>query len=75
MTNSGCAIDSEQVEKLNEYLEKGDTYAKDKSIGLLNVSRRLKSCFGPRAGIRLFSREGMNTSVIIIIPKEVEQDA
>lgn len=71
VTNSGRAMDPEWVAELNEYLDRGDSYKKDKSIGLLNVSQRLKSCFGREAGIKLFSREGMNTSIIIIIPKEV----
>ena len=74
VTNSGCSIAPEQVAELNRSLERGDAGSRDQSIGLLNVSQRLKSCFGPIAGIRLFSREGMNTSVIIIIPKEGTPD-
>lgn len=69
VTNNGQYIDGERLATLNECLKNGDSYTKDKSIGLLNVSRRLKSCFGQKAGIELFSREGMNTSVVIIIPK------
>lgn len=75
VTNSGQAMAPERVDQINDYLKNGDSYAKDKSIGLLNVSQRLKSCYGNEAGIKLFSREGMNTSVIIIIPKEGEQYA
>lgn len=73
VTNSGMAMEPEQVEELNECLKNGDAYGTNKSIGLLNVARRLKSCFGGEAGIEIFSRPGMNTSVIIIIPRGGEQ--
>lgn len=73
VTNSGMAMEPERVEELNECLKNGDAYGTNKSIGLLNVARRLKSCFGSEAGIEIFSRPGMNTSVIIIIPRGGEQ--
>lgn len=72
VTNNGQSIDGARLAWLNECLKNGDSYTTDKSIGLLNVSQRLKSCFGQDAGIELFSREGMNTSVVIIIPKKGE---
>lgn len=74
VTNSGMAIDEKKVEELNRMLEAGGTYEQNKSIGLLNVSERLKSCFGEHAGIRIFSRTGMNTSIVLIIPKGGKQD-
>lgn len=70
VTNSGQSIDRRQLADLNASLKRGEASAKDRSIGLLNVSQRLKSCFGPEAGIELFSREGMNTNVVITIPKK-----
>lgn len=69
VTNNGYMMDAEEVERLNEILGNQDTYKQHKSIGLLNLNQRLKSCFGQQAGIQLFSREGMNTSIVITIPK------
>lgn len=69
VTNSGMSMDEKKVEELNRILETGGTYEQNKSIGLLNVSERLKSCFGEQAGVRIFSRTGMNTSIVLTIPK------
>lgn len=69
VTNDGATLDAEEVERLNEMLSSQDTYKQHKSIGLLNLNQRLKSCFGQQAGIQVFSREGMNTSIVITIPK------
>ncbi|GAB6992643.1 cache domain-containing sensor histidine kinase [Paenibacillus pini] len=69
VTNNGTVVDAAEVNRLNEVLQSEDTYKQNKSIGLLNLNQRLKSCFGPEAGIQIFSREGMNTSIVITIPK------
>lgn len=69
VTNTGSVIDAVEVDQLNEMLNKQNTYKQSKSIGLLNLNERLKSCFGLQVGIKIFSREGMNTSIVITIPK------
>lgn len=69
VTNDGSVVQSEEVERLNEMLTSQDTYKQNKSIGLLNLNQRLKSCYGPLAQVKIMSRQGMNTSVVITIPK------
>lgn len=68
VSNDGACIGQEQAEELNRMLQQGDVYGKKKSIGLLNVNWRLKCCFGKEAGIKILSREGRSTSIILSIP-------
>lgn len=72
VANNGSVVDAYEVARLNEMLSSQDSYKQKKSIGLLNLNQRLKSCFGPHAGLKVFSREGMNTSIVITIPKRKE---
>lgn len=72
VTNDGSVVDSVDVERINHMLSSQDTYKQDKSIGLLNLNQRLKSCFGMQAGVKMLSREGMNTSIVITVPKRKE---
>lgn len=69
VSNDGACIGQEQAEELNRMLRQGDVFGKKKSIGLLNVNWRLKCCFGKEAGIRILSREGRSTSIILSIPR------
>lgn len=69
VTNDGSVVNSAEVERINNVLASQDTYKQNKSIGLLNLNQRLKSCFGMQAGVKMLSREGMNTSIVITIPK------
>lgn len=69
ITNDGAAVDSVEVERINSMLSNQDTYKQNQSIGLLNLNQRLKSCYGMQAGVKMLSREGMNTSIVITIPK------
>lgn len=69
ITNDGSVIGSAEVERINRMLSNQDTYKQNQSIGLLNLNQRLKSCYGMQAGVKILSREGMNTSVVITIPK------
>ncbi|OAB47540.1 cache domain-containing sensor histidine kinase [Paenibacillus antarcticus] len=69
VTNNGLIVDTAEMNRINQMLHSQDTYKQNQSIGLLNLNQRLKSCFGSEAGLQIFSREGMNTSIIITIPK------
>lgn len=69
VTNNGSILNADEIVSLNEMLSNEDAYKKKYSIGLLNVNLRLKSSFGPQAGLKIFSREGMKTIVVITIPK------
>ena len=41
------------------------------SIGLHNIQSRIKLYFGKKYGISIFSREGIGTTVEILIPKNL----
>lgn len=74
VTNTGLALSAQRVEELNYMIHNRKANAQTKSIGLLNVAERLKSCFGDAADLQIFSRSGMNTSIVITIPVEKEGD-
>lgn len=73
ITNTGRAIDAEQVEKLNRMLREKTADTQSSSIGLLNVLARLKSCFGEGADLQILSRDGMNTSIVLTLPHTKEE--
>ena len=68
VTNTGRVIEAEQVERLNCMLHEKKADAQGTSIGMLNVLARLKSCFGSGADLRVMSRDGMNTSIVLTLP-------
>lgn len=68
--DNGVGIPEEQLQYLNDGLEKGKL--KDKSIGLRNINERIKLSFGEKYGLRIASEEGKYTSVIIHIPNITE---
>lgn len=72
VTNDGSVVDPAEMEFINSMLSDRDTYKQKQSIGLLNLNQRLKSCYGVQAGVKMLSREGMNTSIVITIPKRKE---
>ncbi|MFZ7101263.1 MAG: sensor histidine kinase [Peptococcaceae bacterium] len=62
--DNGKGFPPKLLENFPRYVE--ETLQKQ-SIGLLNVHRRLKLCFGPDYGIKL-SRDGAKTQVKLILP-------
>ena len=70
VTNSGNWIEEEKLEKLNQMLESNNVYKESQSIGLMNVNQRIKGTFGPEAGVRVLSKVGRNTSIVINIFRE-----
>ncbi|MEK5253285.1 histidine kinase [Paenibacillus sp. FSL F4-0125] len=69
VTNNGNSIEIADMERINEMLSSRDTYTQSKSIGLLNLNQRLKSCFGSQAEVKMLSKGGINTTIVITIPK------
>lgn len=70
VTNTGGVIPPERLVRLNGRLHERQVYQETASIGLLNVLARLQNCYGSGADLQIFSREGMNTSVVITIPAQ-----
>lgn len=67
--DDGVGIEPEQVKRMNERFEQentADTLGEDaKSIGLSNVNARLRNYYGAAGGIRVESRLGEYTRIIL----------
>lgn len=70
VADSGTGFSEEKKNEVTARLKNGDSDSTPGSIGLLNVHRRIQSIYGKPYGISILSRPGMNTSVVITIPKE-----
>lgn len=77
ISDNGKGMDSAKLSKLLEkfneatqfsYHDKNDE-ALEVGIGLINVNRRLKLKFGPKAGLHIVSVPGKGATVILRIPK------
>lgn len=64
--DNGVGIHKEKVDKLNDELQKEDYTVG--SIGLRNVNERIKLSFGREFGLKMYSKEGEYTTIIIHIP-------
>lgn len=73
VADSGTGFSEEKKEEVTARLKNGDTDSASGGIGLLNVHRRIQSIYGKPYGISILSRPGMNTSVVITIPREEEE--
>ncbi|MEC1525832.1 histidine kinase [Neobacillus niacini] len=72
ITDNGDGMEAERVQQLHEDLKYRDSYTAEKSIGLLNVDKRIKSEYGEEYGLRIYSKKHGGTSVIITIPMRIE---
>lgn len=75
--DNGMGIDKDELEMLNDKLSMdNDTYFrslksnKRKSIGIENVNRRIKLFYGESYGLKIESRTGEYTKVIVHLPYE-----
>lgn len=79
VTDNGQGLEPEALDRLNAALGLAGVRAKvpgsfgpepkDRGIGLRNVQERVRMFFGPRYGLEVFSERGVNTNVVMIIPK------
>lgn len=65
ISDTGKGMTEKQLEKLQKKLNDLET---DKSIGLVNVNKRLKLFYGERYGIRVTSELNAFTKVTVVIP-------
>lgn len=65
ISDTGKGMTEQQLEKLQKKLNDLET---DKSIGLVNVNKRLKLFYGERYGIRVTSELDEFTKVTVVIP-------
>ena len=69
--DNGNGIPEDQLSVINRNLYEGNT-KKDRGIGLLNVNRRIKICYGNQSGLSVESAVGAYTRIVIRI-KDVKQ--
>jgi two-component system sensor histidine kinase YesM len=73
VADSGTGFSEEKRKEVTARLQNGDSGSASGNIGLLNVHKRIQSIYGEPYGISILSRAGMNTSVIITIPRKEEE--
>ncbi len=73
VSDSGTGFSEEKKKEVTAKLNGGSADGSSGSIGLLNVHRRIQSIYGKPYGISILSRAGMNTSVVITIPRKGEE--
>lgn len=77
--DNGGGIPEERMKQiqavLNEQNEAAISNTHRKGIGLVNVNRRLKLCFGERYGLEIGNDSGSGTEVMIRIPTAANHEA
>jgi len=66
--DNGIGIDEEELRSIKDDLEVVGSKEKKRSIGLKNVSDRIKLYFGPQYGIDIQSSKEKGTKIVIRIP-------
>ena len=66
--DNGIGISEERLQEISDYINNTDNISSSKSIGLKNSNQRIKILYGEQFGIKLYSREGKGTSVLVYIP-------
>lgn len=60
--DNGCGMDAQTLQNMRQNLEKGNT-GERYGIGLYNINRRIKLCYGAGCGLSIDSKEGVGTTV------------
>jgi two-component system sensor histidine kinase YesM len=74
--DNGEGIDQKILKELKRLLLIGDDkeIASLKSIGIINIQQRLKIYYGEQSGLRIMSKKGFGTVVIIKMPMKIMED-
>lgn len=74
IVDNGKGMQEEEVQKLNDSFKRIEKYGYDntnkRSIGLLNIDRRIKLNYGDKYGLLISSRYNYWTKVTVTIPKK-----
>lgn len=70
--DNGRGMTAEELQNLQEYLQKAET--PEKSIGMVNVNQRIKLFYGEKYGILADSIENQGTKVEIILPVRLHSE-
>lgn len=71
--DNGNGMAADMLRLVNHNLHEGNT-KKNRGIGLLNVNRRLKICYGEQSGLEVESKLGEYTKIIIRIKEETKTE-
>lgn len=76
VSDMGIGMDEKMVEELNRKINSVDAIDEESNHGraLYNVQERIKMHFGPDYGLKVYSKLGAYTKVIIEIPKDKENN-
>lgn len=74
ITDDGCGMEEEELAEIMERLSGEKPKEQMRTVGLYNVSRRLRLLYGGKYGITIESVSGEGTSVHITIPAMNEEE-
>lgn len=66
--DNGIGMKEEKVRAVTEYINDKSNISSPKSIGLKNSNQRIKLLYGERFGIKIYSKYGKGTTVLVYIP-------
>lgn len=72
VTDNGIGMDEEELAGLRENINK-NTLNASTSIGLGNIDRRIKLCYGEQYGLSVRSVKGKGTTVVMRLPLEKKE--
>jgi two-component system sensor histidine kinase YesM len=75
ITDSGAGLHQDQVQEIQEILDRGKAKQHYNGYGLFNVNERIKLTFGPQYGIHIYSKFGEGTKVEISHPRIKGEDS
>ncbi len=72
VADNGIGMSVEELDKLRENINK-NTLNASTSIGLGNIDRRIKLCYGEQYGLSIRSMKGKGTTVVMRLPLEKKE--
>jgi two-component system sensor histidine kinase YesM len=72
VTDNGVGMNEEELTRLRENINK-NTLNASTSIGLGNIDRRIKLCYGEQYGLSVRSVKGKGTTVVLRLPLEKKE--
>lgn len=73
ISDNGIGMDEEELDRLREKIKK-NTLNASRSIGLGNIDRRIKLCYGKDYGLTIRSIKGEGTKVLLRLPVKAAED-
>ncbi len=68
IADNGRGMDEKELEQVRDSVNE-DSISKHSSIGMANINQRIKLCYGEKYGLNINSRQGVGTTVTVILPR------